>query len=100
MPIDVAGVLHAGIFTTPLKEALAPEQLDVALVEAGESDSACPPQDARKGNAMHFNLIPGAGPPDCGLRYLALQCIMLLCISGLEFVSVGRGVKSWRSTRT
>lgn len=34
------------------------------------------------------------------LIYLALPCIMPLCTLELEFVSVARRVKSWRSTRT
>ena len=34
------------------------------------------------------------------LIYLILICIILLCISGFEYVSAAGCVKLWRSTRT
>jgi hypothetical protein len=42
---------------------------------------------------------PAPSLPDLRLTYLTLLCIVLLCTQEIGFVSVVRGVRSWRSTR-
>jgi hypothetical protein len=52
------------IFTPPLREALAPKQLDVAFVETQGVRQRLFIEDARKGNTTHHDLTPDTGPPD------------------------------------